>query len=207
MEKDKTKTNKTTSEVESRTRPASNGMKVKTTQEKISGAFIHMKGKFHYKNTMQAPKLSKVIVSVGTGSQIKKDKKRNDFIMERLSKITGQKASPRPAKKAVATFKTRLGDILGAMVTLRGTRMNLFLDKFLNVALPRTKDFKGVARTTVDEMGNVTIGIKEHSIFPETADEDLKDVFGLAITIVTTAKNKEEATAFLEYLGVPFKKA
>lgn len=155
---------------------------------------------------MQVPRLLKAVVSVGTGSQIKKDSKKNDFITDRLSKITGQKASPRPAKKAVATFKTRKGDILGAMVTLRGTRMNLFLDKFLNVALPRTKDFKGISRNAVDQMGNLTIGIKEHSIFPETADEDLKDVFGLAITIVTTAKNKEEATAFFEYLGIPFKK-
>src|SRR3989344_3321408 len=206
MEKNKEKQNKKTSEVESRTRPASGGMKTKTVKEKNLESFTHLKGKFHYKNVMQAPRLSKVVVSVGTGSQMKKDKKRNDFIVERLSKITGQKASPRGAKKAVATFKTRLGDILGAIVTLRGARMNLFLDKLFNVALPRTKDFKGVARTAVDEMGNVTIGIKEHSIFPETADEDLKDIFGMAVTIVSTAKGKDEATAFFEYLGVPFKK-
>ena len=181
-------------------------MKTKTVKDKNLGSFSHLKGKFHYKNLMQAPRLVKVVVSVGTGSQMKKDKKRNDFIAERLSRITGQKASFRKAKKAIATFKTRIGDVLGSMVTLRGTRMNLFLEKLLNVALPRTKDFKGIARTAVDEMGNLTIGIKENSIFPETADEDLKDVFGLAITIVTTSKNKEEATAFFEYLGVPFKK-
>jgi len=181
-------------------------MKTKPVQERNKEAFAHLKGAFHYKNPMQAPRLVKVAVSVGTGSQIKKDKKRNEFIVERLSKITGQKASPRGAKKAVATFKTRQGDVIGATVTLRGKRMFLFLDKFLNVALPRTKDFKGIARTAIDEMGNLTIGIKEHTIFPETADEDLKDVFGLAITIVTTAKGKDEALAFLEYLGVPFKK-
>ena len=181
-------------------------MKIKTVKDKNIGAFSHLKERFHYKNAMQAPRLVKVAVSSGTGSQMKKDKKRNDFILERLAKITGQKASPRAAKKAIATFKTRQGDILGATVTLRGKRMMLFLEKFLNVALPRTKDFKGIDRTAVDEMGNVTIGIKEHTIFPETADEDLKDVFGLAVTIVTTAKNKEEAIAFLEYLGVPFKK-
>ncbi|MEK7662136.1 MAG: 50S ribosomal protein L5 [Patescibacteria group bacterium] len=181
-------------------------MKTKSVQEKNKEALVHLKGKFHYKNVMQAPRLVKVAVSSGTGSQIKKDKKRNEFIAERLSKITGQKASPRGAKKAIATFKTRQNDVIGATVTLRGKRMFLFLDKFLNVALPRTKDFKGIARTAVDEMGNLTIGIKEHTIFPETADEDLKDVFGLAITIVTTAKGKDEATAFLEYIGVPFKK-
>ena len=92
------------------------------------------------------------------------------------------------------------------MVTLRGARMHSFLDKLLNISIPRTKDFRGLERKIVDDIGNITIGVKEHTIFPETADEDIRDVFGMAITIVTTAKTKKEATAFFEMIGVPFKK-
>jgi large subunit ribosomal protein L5 len=173
-------------------------------KEKTAKAFNALKGKLHYTNPMQAPRLVKIVVSTGVGSL--KDKKKLELILDRLSKITGQKASPRGAKKAIATFKSRIGDIVGYQVTLRGSRMNGFLDKFLNVALPRTKDFRGLSRGSVDEMGNITIGIKEHTIFPETADEDLKDVFGLSITIVTTAKSKDEALAYLEHLGFPLRK-
>ena len=92
------------------------------------------------------------------------------------------------------------------MVTLRGARMYAFLEKLINVALPRTKDFRGISRKVVDNIGNLTLGIKEHTIFPETADEDIKDVFGLAITVVSSAKNQKEGFAFYELLGMPFKK-
>ena len=112
----------------------------------------------------------------------------------------------RQAKKSIAIFKIRAGDQIGVAVTLRGTRMYSFLDKLLNIALPRTKDFRGLERKIVDDMGNITIPVKEHTIFPETGDEELKDVFGMAITIVTSAKNKKEATKFFEIIGVPFKK-
>ena len=98
----------------------------------------------------------------------------------------------------------REGDSVGYRVTLRGEKMINFLEKLIHVALPRTKDFRGLKATAIDDMGNMTIGIKEHSIFPETADEDIKDVFGLAITVVTSAKDKKETKAFLEYLGFPF---
>ena len=107
----------------------------------------------------------------------------------------------------MASFKTRIGDQIGVAVTLRGARMFGFVDKLLNVALPRTKDFRGINRTSVDNIGNLTFGIKEHTIFPETGDEELKDVFGLAVTVVTSAKSKEEATKFFELIGIPFKKA
>jgi hypothetical protein len=110
-------------------------------------------------------------------------------------------------KMSVASFKTREGDPIGVAVTLRGARMFGFLDKVLNVSLPRTKDFRGLNRTSVDDIGNMTFGIKEHTIFPEIKDEELKDVFGMAVTMVTTAKTKEEATAFFELIGIPFKKA
>ena len=155
---------------------------------------------------MAAPKLMKVIVSSGTGSAMKKDNKRNDLVADRMAKITGQKPSPRGAKQSIATFKIRQGDPVGITVTLRGPRMYAFLEKFFNIAIPRTKDFRGYNASSVDDIGNLTLGIKEHTIFPETADEDIKDVFGLAVTIVTSAKTKAEGTAFFELIGVPFKK-
>lgn len=178
---------------------------MKSVKERADQSVEVMKSTFGYKNKMAAPKIQKVIVSVGTGSVIKKDKTRNDFIADRLAKITGQKPSLRKAKKSVASFKIRAGDAIGVAVTLRNTRMYSFLDKLLNIALPRTKDFRGLDRKIVDDIGNITIPVKEHSIFPETGDEELKDIFGMAITIVTTAKNKKEATKFFELVGVPFK--
>lgn len=181
-------------------------MKHLTVKEKEIHAFEKMKGAFHYKNTMAAPKLKKVVLNVGTGTAVKKDKNKNDAISDRLAKITGQKPSLRGAKQSIASFKIRQGDPVGVMVTLRGKRMYAFLEKLFNVALPRTKDFRGISRKVVDNIGNLTIGIKEHTIFPETADEDIKDVFGLAITIVSSAKTKPEGFAFFELLGVPFKK-
>ena len=181
-------------------------MKHLTVKEKEAHAFEKMKGAFHYKNTMAAPKLKKIVLNVGTGTAVKKDKNKNEAISGRLAKITGQKTAVRAAKKSIATFKLREGEPVGVMVTLRGTRMHAFLDKFLNVSLPRTKDFRGIDAKAVDNIGNITIGLKEHTIFPETADEELKDVFGLAITIVTSARSKAEATEFLRLIGVPFKK-
>lgn len=170
-------------------------------------AFEKMAKEFGYKNVMAAPRLVKVTVSVATGSAMKKDRKRNELVLDRLAKITGQKPTLRKAKMSVASFKTREGDEIGVAVTLRGDRMFGFLDKVLNVALPRTKDFRGLNRTSVDAIGNMTFGIKEHTIFPEIHDEELKDVFGMAITMVTTAKTKEEATRFFELIEIPFKKA
>ncbi len=176
-----------------------------TVKERNAASFEQMKGAFGYKNVMAAPKMKKVIINVGTGTAIKKDKNKNDSIADRLGKITGQKAAKRGAKQSVASFKIRQGDPIGVVVTLRGQRMFAFLEKLFNVALPRTKDFRGLNRKAVDDIGNMTIGIKEHTIFPETADEDIKDVFGLAITLVSTAKTKKEGMAFFELLGVPFK--
>jgi large subunit ribosomal protein L5 len=177
----------------------------KTTYELNKNSFKDMKEKFSYKNPMQAPKLVKLVISSGIGSL--KDKKKIELVADRLSRITGQKPALRGAKKSVASFKVRQGDPVGFQVTLRGKRMYDFVDRLVHIALPRTKDFRGISRTAVDEMGNYTLGIKEHTIFAETSDEDLKDVFGFAITIVTTSTNKEETLAFLEYLGFPFKKA
>jgi len=175
-------------------------------KEKEQKTFEALKEQFGYTNKLAAPKIVKVVVSSGTGKASRTDKKRNDFIAGRLAKITGQKPMPRGAKKSIASFNVREGDPVGFAVNLHGERMYGFLDKVLNIALPRTRDFRGLSYDAVDDMGNYTIGIKEHIVFPETSDEELKDVFGLAITIVTTAKTIEEARAFFEHLGFPFKK-
>jgi large subunit ribosomal protein L5 len=174
---------------------------MKTTKEKVQDAFATLKGTLGYTNIMQAPRLSKVVISVGTGKV--QDKAKLATIQDRLARITGQKSSPRPAKKSIASFKLREGDIIGYQVTLRGPRMYSFLDKLIHIALPQTKDFRGVKASAIDDMGNITIGIKEHTIFPETADEDVRDIFSFAITIVTSAKTKPEAEAFLRHIGVP----
>ena len=177
---------------------------VKTTYELNKDSFNGLKEKFQYKNVMQAPRLSKIVISTGIGSI--KDKKKVELIADRLAKITGQKPAPRSSKKSIATFKVREGDLVGYQITLRGKRMCDFVDKLVHIALPRTKDFRGITKVAVDEMGNYTLGIKEHTIFPETADEDLKDVFGFGMTIVMTSKKKDETIAFMEFLGFPFKK-
>lgn len=179
---------------------------METVKQKENKAFATFSKEFGYKSKMAAPKLVKVVVAVGTGSAIKRDKNRNDFIIGRLAKITGQKPATRGAKKSIASFKVRTGDPIGVLVTLRGARMHTFLDKLINVAIPRTKDFRGMETKIVDNIGNLTMSIKEHTIFPETGDEELKDVFGMAVTIVTTAKTKKEATEFFRLIGIPFKK-
>ena len=173
-------------------------------KEQLQTVFAGLKDTFSYKNTMQAPRIEKVVVSTGTGKI--DDKNKIELIQDRLAKITGQKAAPRPAKQSIASFKLREGDIIGYQVTLRGERMRDFLDKLVHVALPQTRDFRGIKPTAIDEMGNITIGVKEHTIFPETADEELKDVFSLAITIVTTANTREEAEALLRHINLPLQK-
>ena len=175
-------------------------------QDKQKTAFKDLKGQFGWVNVMQTPKIEKIIVSVGVG-RMTKEKGKAELVADRLAKITGQKPAERGAKKAIATYKTRIGDLVGYQVTLRGKRAEDFLNRLVQIALPRTKDFKGVPTTAIDEMGNYTLGIKEHTVFPETADEELKDVFGMAVTIVTTAKSKDEAKVYLTHLGLPFKKA
>lgn len=171
------------------------------TQKKT---FDALKGQLGYANIMQAPRVSKVVISTGVG-KVNKDKKRMDLIVDRLARITGQAPAARGAKKSIANFKSRAGDIVGYQVTLRGARARAFLDKLIHIVFPRTKDFRGISPSAIDEMGNITIGVKEHTVFPETSDEDAKDVFGFAITIVTTAKNKNETESFLRHIGLPLR--
>jgi len=173
-------------------------------KEKQNKAFSALKESLALKNKMQSPKIMKVVLNSGTGSF--KDKNKNKIVEDRLTKISGQKSVLKVAKKSVATFKVREGDTVGFQVTLRGQRMFDFLNKLVYVALPRTKDFRGLSANAIDNMGNFTIAIKDHSIFPEATDEELKDVFGFAVTVVTNLKDKKSSKAFLEYLGFPFKK-
>jgi len=177
---------------------------METLQTRLASVYESLKGDFGYKNVNEAPTLEKVVVSVGTGRI--EDKAKIALIQDRLALITGQKASPRPARLSIAAFKLREGDIVGYQVTLRGPRMRDFMNKLIHVALPQTRDFRGLKVTSIDEMGNYTLGIKEHTIFPETADEDIRDVFGMSITIVTTATSKAEAEALLRHIGMPLKK-
>ncbi len=175
------------------------------TATKHTKTFEALKGQLGYKNVMQAPKVSKIVVSTGVGSL--KDKKKLELILDRITRITGQAPATRGAKKSIANFKTRVGDIAGYQVTLRGARMQAFLDKIIHIVFPRVKDFRGIKPSAIDEMGNISLGFKEHTVFPETSDEDAKDLFGLAVTIVTTAKSKKEAEAFLRHLGLPLQEA
>jgi large subunit ribosomal protein L5 len=171
--------------------------------EKQQNAYTALKDTLKLENRMQTPRLQKVVISTGVGKIA--DPKKIELIQDRLARITGQKAAARGAKKSIASFKMRQGDVVGYQVTLRGARMRDFLDKLINVALPRMRDFRGLSPKAIDEIGNITLGITEHTIFPETSDEDQRDVFGLAVTIVTSAKTKEAAETFLRYLGVPLR--
>jgi len=172
-------------------------------KERIDEVLSLMDEKFNLKNRLAAPRLVKVVISSGAGTM--RDAKRRDFIIDRLTRIAGQRASVRGAKKSIAGFKIRQGDSVGAVVTLRGKIMYDFLDKLINIAIPRMRDFQGIPESGVDDVGNLTIGIPEHTIFPETSDEDLRDVFGLSVTIVTTAKKREVAVLFLKHIGFPIK--
>ena len=159
---------------------------------------------FSFKNVMEVPKLEKIVINMGLGEAIQ-NIKILDSAVEELAAITGQKAVITKAKKSIASFKLRQGMPIGCMVTLRRAKMYEFLDRLLNVALPRVRDFKGISGTAFDGRGNYTLGIKEQLIFPEISYDKVDKVKGLNITIVTTAKNDEECKALLRHLGMPFR--
>jgi large subunit ribosomal protein L5 len=175
----------------------------KSTQQKEKEVFKALKEKFGYKNVNQAPRLVKIVVSSGVGSIT--DKNKLELVGEKIALITGQRPSSQKAKKSISQFKVREGQLSGYRVTLRGKNAYGFLDKLINIALPRTRDFRGISKKSVDEMGNFTFGIKENTIFPETSDEELKNVFGLSVSIITTSKSEEQTISYLEFLGLPFK--
>lgn len=161
--------------------------------------------KFGYKSVMQIPKLDKIVINVGCG-EAKDDQKKIDAIMSDLSQITGQKPIVCRAKKAIANFKLREGNIIGVKVTLRNDTMYEFLDRFFNIALPRVRDFRGINPNSFDGRGNYSVGIKEQLIFPEIEYEKIDAIRGMDINFVTTAKTDEEAKELLALMGAPFAK-
>ncbi|MDR7857639.1 50S ribosomal protein L5 [Tissierella sp.] len=161
--------------------------------------------KFQYENIMQVPRLEKVIINMGVG-EARDNPKILESAVKELEIIAGQKAVVTKAKKSIANFKLREGMNVGTKVTLRGERMYEFLDKLMNIALPRVRDFRGVSDTSFDGRGNYALGIKEQLIFPEIEYDKIDSIRGLDIVIVTTAETDEEAKAFLAQMGMPFKK-
>ena len=162
-----------------------------------------LKEKLSLKNIMAVPRIKKAVVNVGAGRIT--DEKQREELQKYLALITGQKPSPPAAKKAIASFKTRKGLIIGYKVTLRGKRMYDFLSRLINVALPRTRDFQGIERKSFDQEGNLTVGVKEHIVFPELIGEDYHFLFGLEVTIATDAGTREQGIELLKLMGFPIK--
>ena len=171
-----------------------------------------MMEKFGLKNTMAVPKIEKVVINAGFGKLIsgktsEEQKKFYQAILDDLSLICGQKPQITVAKKSISGFKVRKGMPVGARVTLRSQRMYDFLERLIHIGLPRSRDFGGISLKSFDRKGNLTIGIKEQIVFPEILPERAKNIFGLEITIVTTAKNKEKGIELLRLLGFPIKQS
>lgn len=159
---------------------------------------------FGYNNRMQVPQVTKIVVNVGVG-KISKDSKFIDSIVADVAKITGQRPVQTKARTSIAGFKMREGQIVGIMTTLRGDRMYSFLDKLINVALPRVKDFRGLSPKSFDGRGNYHIGLREHIVFPEISSDAIEHLFGLEVSIVTNAKKDEPARALLKMYNFPFR--
>lgn len=175
-------------------------------KEKYSREIVaKLKEQFGYKSTMQVPRLSKIVINMGVG-QATQDQKILEEAVKDLEAITGQKASVRIAKKAISNFKLREGMKIGAKVTLRREIMFEFLDRFISLALPRVRDFRGVPDKSFDGRGNYTLGLKEQIIFPEINVDKVTKILGMDITFVTTAKTDKEAYELLVAFGMPFRK-
>ena len=174
-------------------------LKVKYREEVVPA----LKEKFQYENVMTIPKLEKIILNMGLGSD-KENPKAIETAVEQLTAIAGQKVIVTKARKSVANFKVREGMNIGAKVTLRGDRMYYFADKLMNIVLPRVRDFRGVSGKSFDGRGNYAMGVKEQLIFPEINYDDVDKVRGMNIVFVTSAKTDEEAKALLAFMGMPF---
>ena len=165
-----------------------------------------LQDKFQYENVMMIPKFEKIVVNMGVG-EAATDSKAIDGAVRDLRAITGQQPMICRAKKSIATFKLRAGMPIGAKVTLRGDRMYYFVDKLINIVLPRVRDFRGIPDTSFDGRGNYAMGLKEQLIFPEINYDDVDKIRGMDIVFVTTAKTDEEAKALLQMMGMPFMQA
>lgn len=164
-----------------------------------------LKQELQVKNVMQLPKLEKVTLNVGLGKSIK-DSGFVDTVEDSLTRIAGQKPVKTKAKKSIANFKIREGMVVGMKVTLRGERMYDFVEKLIHITLPRVRDFRGISPKSVDNSGNLSIGIKENIAFPEIKADDIERMHGIEVTITSTAKDRETGLAFFKALGIPFKK-
>lgn len=177
--------------------------KTRLQEKYLSEVVKGLQDKFQYKNVMEIPKVEKVIINMGVGEAVGNSKALESAVAD-MTQIAGQKPVITKAKKSIANFKVRQGMPLGAKVTLRGDRMYYFLDKLMNLALPRVRDFRGVSATAFDGRGNYALGLKEQLIFPEIDYDKIDKVRGMDIIIVTTAKTDEEARELLKLLGMPF---
>jgi len=176
------------------------GLKEKYAKEVIP----KMKERFGYNNDLAVPKITKVVVNTGIG-KVLKDEKMQEAIAKDLALITGQKPVSTLARGAISGFKIRKGMKVGLKVTLRGKKMYEFLERLIGAAIPRIRDFRGLPEKSIDKEGNLTVGIKEHIVFPEIAHEDVKTIFGLEVTVVTNAKDRKEAIELFKLLGFPIK--
>lgn len=180
-------------------------MNITSAKEKyVKTAQAEMKKKFGYKSVMAVPRIKKVVLNVGIGKLLKENDKIEEVVTS-LAAITGQKPVKTKAKKAISGFKIREGMEVGVVVTLRGVRMWQFIDRLIAATLPRTRDFQGINRKAVDTRGNLNIGIKEHTIFPEISPEKVKNIFGLQVTVSTSAQTQEEGLELFKLLGFPIK--
>ena len=181
-------------------------MKFQSLQDRLRGPIADaLKEKLSIDNVMALPRVEKVTVNVGLNRAKMDNAEMQEYVVESLKLITGQKPALRTAKKAISNFKVREGMIVGAQVTLRGKHMYDFLDRLLHIALPRVRDFRGL-KSKLDGHGNYSIGIVEHSVFPEVPLPDASKIFGMQVTITTTADTDEEAVVLLKEIGVPFKR-
>lgn len=163
-----------------------------------------LKEEFSYKNDLQIPRLDKVVLNIGAGSEAVKDSKKAKSAADDLTKIAGQQAVITKAKKSIAGFRVREGMPIGAKVTLRGDRMYEFMDRLITIAMPRVRDFRGVSGKSFDGRGNYSMGLREHIVFPEINFDEVDEVWGLDIVICTTAKTDAEAKALLKHFNMPF---
>lgn len=161
-----------------------------------------LKERLGYVNSLAVPRVTKVVVAMGVGRIFRDDKLAKEA-REVLRAVTGQEPAARKARVAIASFKTRVGSPVGLQVTLRRARMADFLDRLIHVALPRTRDFRGLSESAFDEKGNLTVGVKEHIVFPETAELPASHIYGFGVTVITNAHTREEGMALMKALGFP----
>jgi large subunit ribosomal protein L5 len=180
-------------------------MKSRLEERYLTEVTPQLKARLGYNNIMQMPKLEKIVLSIGLG-EATQDPKALEAAEKDLATVSGQRPVTTRAKKSIASFKLRAGMPIGMMVTLRGKRMYDFFDKLVNVVLPRFRDFRGVSRDSFDGQGNYSLGIKEQIVFPEIDYDEVVKIRGLEVSIVTTAKNDDEARDLLELMGMPFRR-